>query len=132
MTENIIRKAQNKQHDVSSRWSIYEFFYLIEILYPSTLITKLDDYKLDEASLEKWNTFLLQNDKITKSHYGFCASEKDITSSLDCYDISAAHPYENSEISFQRSNQTNSHRLVDTFFSNYKILTYFIFFKKRN
>ena len=70
--------------------------------------------------MEKWNTFLLHNDKITKSNYGFCASEKDITPSLDCCDITAAHPYgnsKNSEIScFQRSNQTNSQYLVNTVF----------------
>ncbi|GBB92076.1 hypothetical protein RclHR1_01960026 [Rhizophagus clarus] len=86
---------------------------LTGILYPSTLITKLDDYELNEASLDKWNKFLLKNYELTKGDYGFCASEKDITPALDCCDITAIHPYGNSEdkeIScFQRSDQNNSH-----------------------
>ncbi|CAB4386799.1 unnamed protein product [Rhizophagus irregularis] len=63
---------------------------LIGILYPSTLITKLDDYDLNEASLDKWNNFLLKN-----------------------YELTKVHPYgnsENKEIScFQRSDQNSSH-----------------------
>ncbi|CAB4416729.1 unnamed protein product [Rhizophagus irregularis] len=63
---------------------------LTGILYPSTLITKLDDYDLNEASLEKWNNFLLKN-----------------------YELTKVHPYgnsENKEIScFQRSDQNSSH-----------------------
>jgi hypothetical protein len=78
---------------------------------------------LDGASLEKWNNFLLQNHKITKSNYGFCASKKDIIPSLDCCDITSVHPYGNSEdreIScFQRSDPNNPHYQVNikkTFF----------------
>ncbi|RIA99388.1 hypothetical protein C1645_747571 [Glomus cerebriforme] len=86
---------------------------LVGVLYPSTLITKLDDYELDGASLEKWNNFLLQNDKLKKNNYGFCASDKDIIPSLDCCDITSVHPYGNSknkEIScFRRSDQISSH-----------------------
>jgi hypothetical protein len=71
---------------------------------------------LNEASLEKWNNFLLKNNELTKGNYGFCASEKDIIPSLDCCDITAVHPYgnsENKEIScFQRSDQNTSHYKV--------------------
>ncbi len=70
---------------------------------------------MNEASLEKWNNFLLQN-KLTKGNYGFCSSEKDIIPSLDCCDI---HPYGNSknkEIScFQRSDKNSSHYQVNDF-----------------
>lgn len=66
--------------------------------------------------MEKWNNFLLKNYELTKGNYGFCASEKDITPSLDCCDITAVHPYgnsENKEIScFQRSDQNSSHYKV--------------------
>ena len=81
------------------------------------MITKLDDYELNDASLEKWNTYLLQNDKVIKDNHGFCASEKDITPSLNCCDIDAVHPYgnsENKEIScFKRFGQNNSHNQVN-------------------
>ncbi|CAG8692923.1 881_t:CDS:2, partial [Funneliformis caledonium] len=93
--------------------SIEENTDFVGILYPSAIITKIDDYELNDASLERWNTYLLQNDKIINNTRGFCSSEKDIIPSLDCCNINAAHPYGNSEnrevLCFRRSDQNNSH-----------------------
>ncbi|CAI2166421.1 13328_t:CDS:2 [Funneliformis geosporum] len=93
--------------------SIEENTDFVGILYPSALITKIDDYELNDASLERWNTYLLQNYKIINNTRGFCSSEKDTMPSLDCCNINAAHPYGNSEsrevLCFQLSDQNNSH-----------------------
>ncbi|CAI2168812.1 19800_t:CDS:2 [Funneliformis geosporum] len=93
--------------------SVEENTGLAEILYPSTLITKIDDYELNDASLERWSTYLLQNNKVRKNIRGFCASEKDIMPSLECCKINADHPYgscENREIlCFKRYDRKDSH-----------------------
>ncbi|CAJ0753376.1 23001_t:CDS:10, partial [Entrophospora sp. SA101] len=70
---------------------------LHNFLMPSSLITKLDDYDLNYPSLESWTNYLLNNDKIEINNNGFCASEKDVTNSLDCCEISFEHPYGNSK-----------------------------------
>ncbi|CAG8464921.1 4865_t:CDS:2 [Acaulospora colombiana] len=74
--------------------SIEEDTPLFGHIKPSMLITKLDDFELTE-SLESWNSYLLERSKINLNPTGFCASKKDIISSLDCCEISGAHPYGN-------------------------------------
>ncbi|CAG8557475.1 2958_t:CDS:2 [Acaulospora morrowiae] len=67
---------------------------LFDYIQPSMLITKLDDYELIE-SLDSWNNYLLERSKMNVNHAGFCSSERDIMSSMDCCEISEDHPYGN-------------------------------------
>ncbi|CAG8672479.1 11647_t:CDS:2, partial [Racocetra fulgida] len=82
-------------------------------LKPSMLITKLDDYDLSESSLDSWNDYLLQNERLDLDPIGFCASRRDATS-LDCCDISAEHPYGNAKDNittcFKRIDENNAHK----------------------
>ncbi|CAG8561377.1 2138_t:CDS:2 [Ambispora gerdemannii] len=64
-------------------------------LRPSNLITRLDDYPLSESSLEQWNNFLLNHDKIfdDADWKGFCSLEANAASTLDCCDMSLEFPF---------------------------------------
>ncbi|CAG8544637.1 14225_t:CDS:10, partial [Dentiscutata heterogama] len=82
-------------------------------LKPSMLITKLDDFDLSGSSLDSWNDYLLQNEKLYIDSLGFCASKKD-SASLDCCDISIDHPYGNAKDNmtscFKRIDENNEHK----------------------
>ncbi|CAG8527323.1 9744_t:CDS:2 [Diversispora eburnea] len=70
---------------------------LFDHIKPSMVITKLDDFVLNN-SLDNWNNYLLENNKLNISHHiGFCASENDISSSTDCCEITDDHPYGKAE-----------------------------------
>ncbi|CAG8662120.1 5735_t:CDS:2, partial [Cetraspora pellucida] len=82
-------------------------------LKPSMLITKLDDFDLSGSSLDSWNDYLLQNEKLDLDSIGFCASRRGATS-LDCCDISADHPYgnakDNATSCFKRIDENSAHK----------------------
>ncbi|RHZ61726.1 hypothetical protein Glove_346g35 [Diversispora epigaea] len=70
---------------------------LFDHIKPSMVITKLDDFVLNN-SLDSWNSYLLENNKLNISHdIGFCASENDITTSTDCCKITEDFPYGRAE-----------------------------------
>ncbi|KAG9285041.1 hypothetical protein G9A89_009851 [Geosiphon pyriformis] len=65
-------------------------------LHRSSLITRLDDYPLSESSLNQWNKFLIDPDKIVvdgSDWKGFCSSADYAASSMECCDVSDKYPF---------------------------------------
>lgn len=80
-------------------------------LKPSMLITKLDDFDLSGSSLDSWNDYLLQNERLDLDPMGFCASIEGATS-LGCCDISADHPYGNAKDNTTCFKRIEAHKQV--------------------